>query len=148
MTLRRAIAPVLVCGLSACTIQDSEIAAEAQSLMIGMSESEVQTCLGVPERRAEFGTISVLTYVATAGSPGGVSVNLPVVGGVSLNSQASTCRATVRLDEGRVTRLSYSGDADAPLAPNAYCASLVRSCVPKEARRPLIRPANDREVGG
>ncbi len=148
MTPRRAIAPVLACALCACTIQDSEIAADAQSVMIGMTEAEVQSCLGVPERRAEFGSTSVLTYIATAGSPGGVSVNLPVVGGVSLNSQAASCRAIVRLDEGRVTRLSYAGDADAPLAPNAYCASLVKSCVPKEARRPLIRPAGDQEVGG
>jgi hypothetical protein len=35
----------------------------------------------------------------------------------------------VRLDGGRVTAVHYTGEIDAPLAPEAYCAPLVRTCL-------------------
>jgi hypothetical protein len=119
----------LTLALGGCTLHDASVAREAQRRLIGMNEAELQTCLGVPVRRSTFGQSSVLTYASTTNSGGGVSLSLPVIGGISLSGGGYSCNANIRLDDGRVTQVRYSGDATAPLAENAYCAPIVRDCV-------------------
>lgn len=112
--------------LGACAVQDSRIAGRAQSRLLGLSEVDLESCLGAPDQHASFGATDVLTYYATSSSS--TSYALPVVGGLAL-SNGGYCHATFRLDDGRVTRLLYSGEKNATLAPDAYCAPILRTCL-------------------
>ncbi len=125
MTLFRAflLAPVL---LAACAVQDSHIAHEAQNRLIGMTEVDLESCLGVPDQHASFGTTDVLTYYATSTSSDSFSV--PVVGGLGF-SNGAYCHATFQVKNGHVTQLLYSGEKNATGAPDAYCAPIMRTCI-------------------
>lgn len=112
--------------LGACAIQDSRIAHEAQSRLLGMSEVDLESCLGVPEQHSNFGSTDVLTYYATSTSSD--SYTLPIVGGMSF-SNGGYCHATFQLKDGHVMQLLYSGEKNATGAPDAYCAPIMRTCM-------------------
>ncbi len=112
--------------LAACAVKDSRIAHDAQSRLVGLSEVDLESCIGVPDEQKSFGTTDVLTYYATSTSS--VSYSLPIVGGLGFGNGAY-CHATFRVDNGRVTRVLYSGEKNATLAPDAYCAPISRTCL-------------------
>ncbi len=128
--------PVLLLG--ACAVQDSRLAERAQTRLIGLSEVDLESCLGVPDQHASFGGTDVLTYYATSSSS--TSYAVPIVGGLGL-SNGGYCHATFRVDDGRVSRLLYSGEKNATLAPSSYCAPIVRTCLAWLDRPPMQRGA-------
>ncbi len=132
--IARHLAPALLClSATACAIQDHRIADQARRSLLGLSEVELQSCLGVPDQHASFGATDILTYYATSSSS--MSYSLPIVGGLGF-SNGGYCHATFRLDGGRVSRILYSGEKNATLAPDAYCAPIVRSCLAWQAAHP------------
>ena len=121
-----------------CT-RDTTVARQAQTAFLGMPEADVQTCLGVPNRRADLGPTSILTY-DQATVENGAGVTVPLIGGINFAS-GGNCRAHVRLDNGVVTQMRYTGETDSPLGGrDAYCAALVRSCVREPLRAPPPPP--------
>jgi hypothetical protein len=114
--------------VAACSLRDSRMAHQAQSGLLGFSERDLETCLGVPNRKDSFGETTILSYDGTSTSTGGVNVTLPVVGGGVSVSGGGYCHLEARLDNDRVTSIRYAGEKDATLAPDAYCAALVRGC--------------------
>ena len=112
--------------LAGCAVEDSHLAHEAQTRLMGMTEVDLESCLGAPDQHGSFGVIDVLTYYATSTSSDTWSI--PLVGGFSFGNGAY-CHATFRIDGGRVTRVLYSGEKNATLAPDAYCAPIVRTCL-------------------
>ena len=118
--------PILLPLLAACAVQDSHLAESAQKKLIGLSEVDLESCLGVPDQHASFGSTDVLTYYATSSSS--TSYSAPIVGGLGL-SNGGYCHATFRVDDGRVSRLLYSGEKNATLSPSSYCAPIVRTCL-------------------
>jgi hypothetical protein len=119
--------PVLACALlGASAVKDSRIAHQAQSRLIGLSEVDLESCIGAPDERQSFGSTDVLTYYATSTSS--INYSLPIVGGVGF-SNGAYCHATFRIDDGHVTRVLYSGEKNATLAPDAYCAPISRTCL-------------------
>ena len=133
MTLFRAclLVPLF---LAACAVQDSRIAHEAQNRLIGMSEVDLESCLGVPDQHATFGSTDVLTYYATSTSSDTFSI--PVIGGLGF-SNGAYCHATFTVQNGRVAQLLYSGEKNATGAPDAYCAPIMRTCMDHLRRAPL-----------
>jgi hypothetical protein len=120
-------APALACALiSACAIKDSRIAHQAQNQLLGLSEVDLESCIGAPDQRQSFGATDVLTYYATSTSS--INYSLPIVGGIGF-SNGAYCHATFRIDNGHVTRVLYSGEKNATLAPDAYCAPISRTCL-------------------
>jgi hypothetical protein len=117
------IAPLLLAG---CAVHDSHIAHEAETRLIGMSEVDLESCLGVPDQHMTFGTTDVLTYYATSTSTD--SYSFPVIGGFSFGN-GGYCHATFQLKDGHVTQILYSGEKNATLAPDAYCAPIMRTCL-------------------
>ncbi len=115
-------------ALTACSVRDSATARRAESTLVGLAQVDLEGCMGVPNRRDRFGRTSVLSYDGNSTSTGGMTVTLPIVGGVSF-SGGGYCHMNVRLDGGRVTAVHYTGETDAFLSPEAYCAPLVRSCL-------------------
>lgn len=119
---------LLALTATACSVRDSHTARDAEARLVGLSGLALESCVGVPNRRDKFGQTSILSYDGSSTSTGGMSLSLPIIGTISM-SGGGDCHMTVRLDEGRVTQVRYSGEIDAPMAPEAYCAPLVRSCL-------------------
>ncbi len=117
------LAPLL---LSSCAVHDSHIAHDAETRLLGMAEVDLESCLGVPDQHSTFGNTDILTYYATSTSSD--SWSIPVIGGFSF-SNGAYCHATFQVRDGRVTQILYSGEKNATMAPDAYCAPIVRTCV-------------------
>jgi hypothetical protein len=117
--------PVLA-GVSACAVKDSHIAHDAQTRLMGMSEVDLEACIGAPDQHTTFGKTDILTYYATSAS--GDSYSIPLIGGLSF-SNGGYCHATFRVSNGYVTQILYSGEKNATGAPDAYCAPIVRTCM-------------------
>jgi hypothetical protein len=118
-----ALLPLLVAG---CSVNDSRIAESAQKRLMGMSEVELQSCLGAPDQHSTFGNTDILTYYATSTST--TSLSPPIIGGISFGF-GGYCHATFQITDGHVSQILYSGEKNATLAPSAYCAPIVRTCL-------------------
>jgi hypothetical protein len=112
--------------LAGCSIQDSHIAGNARTRLLGMSEVDLESCLGVPDQHASFGTTDILTYYASSTSNS--SFTVPIVGGIGF-ANGGYCHATFQLKDSRVTQILYSGEKNATMAPDAYCAPILRTCM-------------------
>ena len=119
--------------LGGCAVEDSRIAQHARTRLLGMKEVDLQACLGSPDQHSSFPGTDVLTWYAVSNSSLGFSP--PVIGGFSVNN-GGYCHMTVRVDGGRVTHVIYSGEKNATLAPDAYCAPILRSCLAELGARP------------
>jgi len=93
---------------------------------MGMSEVDLESCLGAPDQHSTFGNSDILTYDATSTSND--SYGIPIVGGMSF-SNGGYCHATFKVTDGHVTQILYSGEKNATGAPDAYCAPIVRTCM-------------------
>jgi hypothetical protein len=122
----RRIAALSMVLLGGCSLNDSHLARRAQTMLLGMNEVALQTCLGGPDQKSTFENTEILTYYATSTSSS--SFSLPVVGGIGF-SNGGYCHAIIRLDDGVVTGVRYTGENRAFAAPDAYCAPIVGDCV-------------------
>ena len=117
------VLPMLLLG---CAIEDSNVALRAQKRLLRMPEADLETCIGSPDQHSSFGTTDVLTYYMNSSSS--ITYQLPLIQGPSF-SNGGNCRMTVRLDDGVVSRILYSGEKNAIASPSSYCAPLVRTCL-------------------
>ncbi len=142
----RGVAVLSLVVLAGCAVVDSRIAHRGQRRLVGLSELELEACLGVPDQHSSFPGTDVLTYYATSASS--TSFSLPIVGGIGL-SNGAYCHATFRVDGGIVTNVLYSGEKNATLAPDAYCAPIMRTCLAYlDAHPPVAVAAGARAVTG
>lgn len=133
-----AVVTLLACG---CSIADSRLAITARQRLVGLSEVEIESCLGAPDQHSSFGSIDVLTWYANSTSTSTYSV--PVVGGLGFTN-GGYCHLTARVEQGQVVSIRYTGENNAFAAPFAYCAPIVRSCVnhpPSPPALPQVPPA-------
>ena len=138
MTRSCGLSVLLLVLLGGCAVEDSHTAHLAQRRLVGLSELELEACLGVPDQHSSFPGTDVLTYYATSSSS--TSWSVPIVGGLGL-SNGAYCHATFRVDGGIVTNVLYSGEKNATLAPDAYCAPIVRTCLGTLDTHPPAMPA-------
>jgi hypothetical protein len=115
---------IMMCALSGCAFEDSRTALTAQQSLIGWSEVDLETCLGAPDQHSTFDDIDILTYIVNSTSNKGINL----IGVVTL-SGGGYCHATFKVKDRRVVEVHYTGETDATLAPEAYCAPIVRGCV-------------------
>ncbi len=139
LSVRATLAVLLM--LSACAVEDAHTAHLAQHRLLGLSEVDLEACLGAPDQHSSFGSTDVLTWYAASSSS--LSYSVPFVGGLGF-SNGGYCHATVRVDDGRVTRVLYSGEKNATLAPDAYCAPILRTCLAFLDTHPV--PTHDRST--
>ena len=119
-------AALVACSLVGCAAIDERIARSAKTDLVGMSALDVQTCLGLPDQRLVSGKTTLLTYFANATRTFGMSAGLLIL------SFGGYCHATVRIEQDRVTGVTFSGDTSSLMSHDAACAPIVRSCL----RRP------------
>jgi hypothetical protein len=117
---RSSAALLAVLVLAGCSLADARTARRAQSVLLGMDETDLQECLGVPDQHVSAGATDIFTYYATSTSS--MSYSIPVVGGLGM-SNGGYCHATFTLENRRVSRILYSGEKNAVLSPDAYCRS-------------------------
>jgi hypothetical protein len=126
-TAKRAALFVLVAtSLNGCANDETMIAQTARTSLVGMSELNLETCLGIPDHTVTVGKTTLFTYTSTAART--LNLSVPVVNGVGV-SFGGNCRATFRLDKGHVTSVTYGGDSYGFEGPDSACASIVRGCV-------------------
>jgi hypothetical protein len=117
---------LLALVLAGCSVGDSRTALRAQTALLGANEIALETCMGAPDQKNSFGTTDILTYEFTSTSS--TSLSIPLIGGIG-DSYGGDCRVIVRADAGRVVSIHYVGETNAFIAPDAYCAPIVRTCL-------------------
>jgi len=70
--------------LGGCAVKDAHFAHEAETRLIGLSEVDLGSCLGVPDQHSSFGDTDILTYYATSTSND--SYSIPIIGGMSFGN--------------------------------------------------------------
>jgi len=117
-------------ALSSCaSMQTAEI---AKTSLVGLSELELETCLGLPDQKLTKGKTTLFTYAASASRT--LSLSVPIVNGIGM-SFGGYCRATFRLENGHVTEVNYSGDTSTYEGKDSVCAPIVHACVERYRRR-------------
>jgi hypothetical protein len=72
-----AIALGLAIGSTGCAYESSLMAAQAKTRLVGMSELELETCLGLPDKEATKGKTTLLSCNGTSGRT--VNLLIPIV---------------------------------------------------------------------
>lgn len=141
----RRIVPLLMAllplsGLAGCGYTDSRTAHRAQMTMIGMDSTDVQSCVGIPDKIKKIDdNVQVFEYVRTLNIPAANDSTLfPLQTIVNLTQTAlggagKTCVADIRFENDKVTDLHYSGDDDEIIGVDGVCSIVTRGCI----RRPL-----------
>ncbi len=125
--MRSCLRAVLCLGLlSGCAVADSRLARQGKTRLLGMKEVDLVACLGSPDQHSGFPGTDVLTWYAASNSS--LSFSPPIIGGFSAEN-GGYCHVTARIDGGVVSHVIYSGEKNATLAPDAYCAPILRSCL-------------------
>ena len=115
---------------SGCAYENTLMAEQAKTSLVGMSELELETCLGLPDKEATKGKTTLLSYNATGART--VNLSVPIVNGIGV-SLAGYCRATFRLENGRLAGVAYTGDSDPLEGPNSACGALMRACLSRRS---------------
>ncbi|HLH11185.1 MAG TPA: hypothetical protein VKV77_04805 [Methylovirgula sp.] len=119
---------ILLIPMAGCAPIDAQIAQTARKSLVGMSELDLETCLGLPDQKVTSGKTTIYTYYVN--STRTLDLTVPVINVVSA-SFSGYCHATFRLENDKVTQVRYSGDTNDPVtgAKDTVCAPIVRSCV-------------------
>ena len=139
ISMRRCLRAMLCLSvLGGCAVADSRLAQRARTRLLGMREVDLVACLGSPDQHSGFPGTDVLTWYSASNSS--LSFSPPIIGGFSA-SNGGYCHVTARVDAGLVTHIIYSGEKNATLAPDAYCAPVLRSCLAELEARGTPGPA-------
>ena len=140
-TIRPRLALLLPLLLAGCGYSQSKMAHQAQYNMIGMTANDLEACAGPPDKTTRLNArTELLTYINKPSATGGLTVQLPLsLGGVSLGGSGTYCSASLRLVDGRVSELHYTGDDDMAVGTDGVCAALVRGCM--RQTEPTMHPA-------
>jgi hypothetical protein len=137
--------------LSACMVPDdiksvvgeNSTTASARTEMVGLSESELRMCAGFPDATADAGPQGQIWSFRRSAQRGNTNLVvpattvgvLPAVGGAINVAPSGYCHTQVRLVDGRVAEVEFSGDNNRPSGLNALCATMVDSCVAYARRK-------------
>jgi hypothetical protein len=132
---RRVIIPLaLAFILSGCAVEQHDVAESGRSALVGMSDTDIRMCAGHPNNEDKIKGGAIWMYEHGATSPGGVAVApvLPVLpfGGATVGeSDNGYCRVQLRIENGKVTEVSYAGANSVLGESEAVCAPIVRNCI-------------------
>ncbi len=120
------------------------VAAEGRRAVLGMNADSFQACAGIPTRTKRLDErTEILSYELKNENTGGVEVSVPVVGGgFKIGKSGSYCHAIVRVVDGKVAELNYTGDNDDVVGREGVCAPIVRGCLRAHGTDPEVKTAN------
>jgi hypothetical protein len=108
-----------------------EVAEKGRQTIVGMDVDSLQSCAGIPTRTKHLNARTELySYEIKYERTGGAQITLPLIGGgFSVGGGGSYCHAIVRVVDGRVVAVNYTGDDDDITGRDAVCAPIVRGCL-------------------
>lgn len=137
-TLRGAAA-MAVAGLAACASPGAELALKAPEMLVGLPETELLACAGVPQKRESAGEGERLIYSRTQTIVEreveyddfprfgrGPRILRPAV---TTWSRSYSCEATATVSGGRVQAVAYNENRDITL-----CYEILSACLPPPKR--------------
>lgn len=107
------------------------VADRGRESIFGMDADTLKSCAGIPTRTDQLGARTALySYEIKYERTGGAQITFPIVGGgFSLGGSGSYCHAIVRVVDGRVAAVNYTGDNDDLIGKEGICAPIFRGCL-------------------
>ena len=138
---------VLAFLAGACT-SGHDVATEGRRAVLGMSADTFQSCAGIPTRTKQLDQrTELLSYELKNENTGGVEVTVPMIGGgFKVGRSGSYCHAIVRVVDGRIAELNYTGDNDDVIGKEGVCAPIVRGCLRAHGSDPEVKTARAANV--
>jgi hypothetical protein len=125
--------------LTGCAEREAEWALRGRDSLIGLDQSAIRMCAGLPTGTAKDGKGEIWMYEHAASPPGGIApptVTLPPGLNIGGQSPAGYCRVQLRFVGGKVAQVQYAGATDIGEAQDAVCGQIVRTCLgDKQASR-------------
>lgn len=127
-------------ALSACADPAGQGAIDAKYAIVGMPKAELLACAGAPERQATADGKEFYTYAAqrmetrgtigygVGGWGGGGMAYGGYYGAPAYDSYTRACAVTFTLTNGRVSQVTYGGDATGGAQPG-LCWPVVGNCL-------------------
>jgi hypothetical protein len=141
---RSVMGPLVMLLVAACATAGHQVADEGRRTIVGMGADTVQSCAGIPTRTKRLDDrTEIYSYELKNENTGGVQMTVPVIGGgFKIGASGSYCHAVMRVVDGKVAELEYTGDNDDIVGREGVCAPLVRGCVRARERDPEVRTAH------
>jgi hypothetical protein len=129
--------------ISACS-PDHYVAEKGRESILGMDADTLKSCAGIPTRTEHLNSRTALySYENKYERTGGATVTLPIIGGgFSLGGSGSYCHAIVRIVDGRVAAVNYTGDNDDMIGKEGICAPIFRGCLRAQEKARQERAVN------
>jgi hypothetical protein len=140
---RSVCVPLVMLLVGGCAFAGHQVAEEGRRTIVGMDAEAVQSCAGIPTRSKRLDDrTEIFSYELKNENTGGLQVSVPVIGGgFKVGTSGSYCHAVMRVKDGKVAELEYTGDNDDPAGREGVCAPLVRGCVRAQERDPEVKTA-------
>ena len=139
--MRRSAFLLATLSLAGCGYSQSRMAHEAQISMIGMSSADLLACAGPPTSTTKISDVAeVRTYAYKPAGTGGLTVTLPLtLGAVAIGGGGIGCSAMMRVVDGKVTEVHYTGDDDLTIGNDGVCTPVIRGCMrqPEATMQPV-----------
>jgi hypothetical protein len=96
-----------------------------------MSADTLMSCAGIPTRTKQLDARTELySYEIKYEYTSGMQITLPIIGGgFNLGASGAYCHALVRLVDGKVVGINYTGDNDDMIGKEGVCAPIFRGCL-------------------
>jgi len=108
-------------------IQRAEVANGAKQSMLGMSKANLITCAGAPLRSSTINGTEYLTYSHADAYSDASSKLTGILVGSALYFE---CTATFSINNGRISKVTFSGKTGGKFTQGAACYNIVAQCVP------------------
>jgi hypothetical protein len=114
----------------ACT-SGHDVAMEGRRAVVGMNADAFQACAGIPNRTKRLDPrTEIFSYELKNENVGGMEFSVPLVGGgFKVAGSGSYCHTIVRVVDGKVAEVNYTGDNDDFVGKDGVCAPIVRGCL-------------------
>lgn len=146
--LRSAFVMLLIGG---CT-SGHNVAMDGRQAVIGLDADTFQACAGIPTRTKRLDSrTELLSYELENGNIGGMEFSVPLVGGgFKVAGSGSYCHAIIRVVDGKVAEVNYTGDNDDFVGKEGVCAPIMRGCLRAHGKDPEAksRSVAARPIGG
>jgi hypothetical protein len=135
-----AFAVLFVCGCAS----GHNVATDGRRAVIGLDADSFQACAGIPSRTKRLDPrTELLSYELKNENVGGMEFSVPLVGGgFKIAGSGSYCHAIVRVVDGKVAEINYTGDNDDFVGKEGVCAPIVRGCLRAHGKEPEVKTAN------
>jgi hypothetical protein len=121
-----------------------DVATDGRRAVIGLDADSFQACAGIPTRTKRLDPrTEILSYELKNENVGGMEFKVPLVGGgFKLAGSGSYCHAIIRVVDGKVAEVNYTGDNDDFVGKEGVCAPIVRGCLRAHGKDPEVKTAN------